>query len=188
MVEILVGLGIVVLLAVALQSAFDRSRSKAQSLLEQIQTLSEASERFKADTGCYPIQASILFDESRASFASNNSCAKGIQNTWNGPYLKPVSVASVGSGILSLDGIADGTHLRISSAAGPYGTRYVAWVSFLPGDIALNFLSECNGVSSGTGTQYGPISGLVGHKCGAASQITPGSSNHTVWRIMAETR
>lgn len=142
LIEVLVGLGIVVLLAVALQSVVDRSRSKAQSLLEQIQTLSNASERFKADTGCYPIQVTILFDETRASFASNNSCAKGIQNTWNGPYLERMDVASVGSGIIPLNNIADGVHLRISSAMGPYGTRYVAWVSFLPGDVALNFLSK----------------------------------------------
>lgn len=184
LIELLIALGLLTLLAVGLQSAFDGSRSRAQALIDQMATLGDAAARFQNDTGCFPLSVPVLFTQSLAATGSNNTCAKTVATTWNGPYLQPATVS--GTQIL-IDKVTDGALLGISSAQGGIGRRFVALASGLTADVAIQFLQECNGVSSTTAAQYGTISS-VSFKCGTAASFTSGSTNISVFRIIAETR
>lgn len=187
LIELLIALGLLTLLAVGLQSAFDGSRSRAQALIDQMSTLGDAAARFQNDTGCFPLNVPVLFTQTLAATATTNTCNKSVATTWNGPYLQPTTVGAVSSQI-AIDKVTDGAQLGISSAVGGIGRRYIAVASGLTADVAIQFLQECNGVSSTTAGQTGVTPATVSYKCGSASTITSGATNVSVFRIIAETR
>lgn len=186
LIELLIALGLLTLLAVGLQSAFDGSRSRAQSLIDQMSALSNAALRFQNDTGCIPLAPSGLFDRTVGTTAANNSCNRAVTRTWNGPYVQRFTTSGVA---VSADKISEGTTIQISRVAGGLGSIYYTIAGPLTGDIALQFLSECNGrdpVATMAGT---PNTVLVGFQCGVLGALpTSATNNAQVYRLLAETK
>lgn len=143
LIELLIGLVLITILALAISTAFDGSRSRAQALIDQMGAVASAMARQKNDTGCYLNSVEGLFNRNEGILAANNYCGQSFANTWNGPYLGRFETTE---GKARLDTIADGATLEIvrNTTAGVYnGNQYVLKASQIPNDIIKNALQEC---------------------------------------------
>lgn len=145
LIELLVGLALLTLLAVAISGAFDGSRSRAQSLLTMMSELSSAQARQKNDTGCYVNVPVALFDRTEGTAAANNYCNRAQTNTWNGPY---ITRFTDNAGAVVADKVAEGvlvTFQRENATVGAVTVRrYFIRATGVPVDVARQFLQECN--------------------------------------------
>ncbi len=144
LIELLVGLALLTILAVAISGAFDGSRSRAQSLLSMMSEMGAGNERMKNDTGCYATKASQLVDGT----VSFNTCSKVLTNTWNGPYVTRFNLDQANTNGVAADNISDGVIVNFNSATVGTNKVYFAQATNVPADIAKQFIGECNGVAN----------------------------------------
>lgn len=143
LIELLVGLALLTLLAVAISGAFDGSRSRAQALLSMMSELGSAQAREKNDTGCYLNKPLALFDATTGKDPANNYCARSQANTWNGPYVTRFTADNGGNVVA--DKVAEGVVVSFPAPeAGGMGKRYFITATGVPEDIARQTLQECN--------------------------------------------
>jgi prepilin-type N-terminal cleavage/methylation domain-containing protein len=142
LIELLVGLALLTLLAVAISGSFDGSRSRAQSLLSMMSELGSAQARQKNDTGCYVKTPHALFDPVKGKELAGNFCNRVQTNTWNGPYVSRFSASAAGEVIA--DKVAEGVLVSFQRENGGMGKRYFIRAVGVPADVARQFLQECN--------------------------------------------
>lgn len=141
LIELLVGLALLTLLAVAISGAFDGSRSRAQSLLSMMSELGSAQARQKNDTGCYVKVPTALFNKADGIASAKNFCNRVQTNTWNGPYL--TRFTSENDKVVA-DKVAEGVLVTFGREDAGIGKRYFVSAEKVPADVARQFLQECN--------------------------------------------
>lgn len=146
LIELLVGLALLTLLAVAITGAFDGSRSRAQSLLSMMSELGSAQARQKNDTGCYVNTPLALYDMTKGRDMSQNFCNRAQTNTWNGPYVSRFT--STATGEVVADKVAEGVLVSFQRENGGMGKRYYVRATGVPVDVARQFLQECNNAAA----------------------------------------
>lgn len=142
LIELLVGLALLTILAVAISGSFDGSRSRAQSLLSMMSELGSAQGRLKNDTGCYVNTPQGLFDAVKGKELAGNFCGRAQTNTWNGPYVSRFTAGPAGEVVA--DKVAEGVLVSFDREAGGQGKRYFIVAKGVPADVARQFLQECN--------------------------------------------
>lgn len=182
LIELLVGLALLTLLAVAISGAFDGSRSRAQSLLSMMSELGSAQARQKNDTGCYVNIPTALFNKTDGIAQANNYCNRAQTNTWNGPYVSRFT--EDGSKNIKADKVAEGVVVSFGRETGGIGKRYYIRATNVPADVARQFLQECNnGINESTMQASGAFDTF---KCRASGLGT--GETATVDMIFDETR
>ena len=151
LLEIIVGLVLLGILAVAVTGSFDGSRSRAQSLLSQMNEFKSANIRLKQDTGCYALNAALLFDPRQADVTASNSCAKQLGRTYNGPYMQAFPLSTDDPTAAAIDKVSPQARVNFL-AASTAGTEafagrriYILEASDVEEDVVRAFLVECNG-------------------------------------------
>lgn len=97
LVELLIVLAILGLFAAKLVADYRGDKAKAQTMLTNMGSLSDATIRMKFDTGCYPSNLNLLMSEDEAANGANNTCGKDLTATWSGPYLNKTPVNADGT-------------------------------------------------------------------------------------------
>jgi prepilin-type N-terminal cleavage/methylation domain-containing protein len=166
LIELLVGLALLTLLAVAISGAFDGSRSRAQSLLSMMSELGSAQARQKNDTGCYVNRPDALYDGSQGQAAASNYCSRTQTKTWNGPYVSRFTADA--SGQVVADKVAEGVLVSFQKEDGGMGTRYFIRAATVPVDVARQFLQECNNAA----TELTGTSAFATNKCRLQTAIS----------------
>lgn len=147
LIELLVGLALLTLLAVAISGAFDGSRSRAQSLISMMAELGSANARLKNDAGCYVSHPKGLLESADAT-AANYCGNRSLSSTWNGPY---VSRFETDNGAVIASRVAEGVKVDFgveTIGAGAASRKvYHLVATGLPSDVAKQFMVECNGAA-----------------------------------------
>lgn len=166
LIEILVGLVLLTVLAVAVSFSFDGSRSRAQSLISSMGELGKANIRVKADTGCYASAPVALFNEVQGKAQANNFCNKDLSKTWNGPYITAIPVD--GTGNATLDQVGDGVTVDFDveevTIGGQNRKIYFVLADGLPEDVVTAALQACNN-SEVTGADSVTFTGDDNFRC-----------------------
>jgi prepilin-type N-terminal cleavage/methylation domain-containing protein len=164
LIELLVGLALLTLLAVAISGAFDGSRSRAQSLISMMSELGSANARLKNDTGCYVNKPEALFNSALKADVAHNWCGKSLAKTWNGPYSSRFETVAFN---VAADRIADGVVVSFDRTPLANGSKlYFAHAVDVPVDIARQFLVECNGSDAVDANAFD-----IGKKCRAPTGL-----------------
>ena len=142
LIEILVALAILSVIALLASSAFDGSRSKAQSMIGLAKQIGDGNIQLKTDTGCYVNNPSALFEPTAAQLPANNYCASTFGGTWARPYLQQYTTNAVGD--LVIDKISAGVTVGLKQLVDANGTRYYVHLENVPMDVIKQALVECN--------------------------------------------
>ena len=150
LIEILVALAILSVIALLASSAFDGSRSKAQTMIGLLRQVGDGNIQLKTDTGCYAKSPQALFDSAAAQVPGNNYCNRTFGNTWARPYLAQYPVDS--SGDLKIDKIAAEVTISLGTETVSVKKRYFVHASNVPMDVIKQALVECNNDDSQGGS------------------------------------
>lgn len=144
LVEALVVLAIISLIAVISMTAFDGSKSKAQTMLAVMGQAAQASQQFRTDTGVYPANLSGLIDKADAADINGKALAANVQNLWSRPYMAMQKMSTVNPKNFVIDKVGSGVELNIKVLAGGLGKIYYIEATNVPADIVTNAIRECN--------------------------------------------
>jgi prepilin-type N-terminal cleavage/methylation domain-containing protein len=142
--EILVAVVLIGILSTAGSAAYNafQTNGRATALVDLASEVRKATEAFKADTGCLPLNATVLIEKSAAATTSANSCGTDLTNVWQAAYFKRSPVD--GSGNFLFEKIGAGVTAAFSSAAGGNGTQHVLTISNISNDIVIASTKKCN--------------------------------------------
>lgn len=140
LVEALVVLAIIALIAVISMTAFDGSRSKAQTLIAVMGQSAQGAQQFRTDTGTYPKVLAALTDGTLAT-AANTFSGKDVTGQWSRPY---IAKQKLNGNNFVVDKVGAGVELTIVQATGGIGKIYYILANNVPADIVTEALRECN--------------------------------------------
>jgi len=153
LIEALVVLFIIALLAVISMTAFDGSRSKAQTLVSFMSQVAGGAQQFRTDTGAYPATVHGLTDSTKAKAFGNTS--KDLSSQWQRPYIGVQKAGTTDTDAFMMDKVGVGVEVQIEDFpsggtmnAGAGKVWYIQATN-VPSDIVIQALKECN---NGTGT------------------------------------
>lgn len=153
LIEIMVALAILTVLALLASSAFDGSRSKAQTMISLARQVGDANIQLKTDTGCFVRNPEALFEPAAAQIPGNNWCGRTFGNTWARPYLAQYPVNDQGE--LVIDKISAGVTVNLTREEVGQGAamrkRYLVNFNNVPTDILRQALVECNNTDATNG-------------------------------------
>lgn len=155
LIEVLVVLVVMALLALLASTAFDGSRSKAQTMLALGKQLGEANVMLKLDTGCFVKKPQALFDPAAAQVPANNYCNRTFDRSWNRPYMAKYPVDNNGGVLLDKIGAEVVASFpdapEVAAVGGTSWKRYYVSFANVPADVIRQALLECNGNDSAQG-------------------------------------
>jgi prepilin-type N-terminal cleavage/methylation domain-containing protein len=157
LLEMVIAISILAIMLAAVVFSYDGSKSRGQILVTAMDEYGGALQRMKADTACYPKKlAALLGKEYISNGGADTFCGTDIRPQWNGPYVKPVAVLDVNSGLIQLKNIAPGIVVSIERQPITAGTdnycAYYILADQVPADVAEQANIACNGdVSADTG-------------------------------------
>lgn len=153
LIEIMVALAILTVLALLASSAFDSSRSKAQTMISLARQVGDANIQLKTDTGCFVNNPQALFEPAAAQVPANNWCNRTFGNAWARPYLAQYPVNEQGE--LVIDKISSGVTVNLAREIVGNGSnlrrRYLVNFNNVPTDILRQALVECNNTDETNG-------------------------------------
>lgn len=164
LVELLIVLAILGLFAAKLVADYRGDKAKAQTMLTNMGSLSDATVRMKFDTGCYPTNLSLLTDESLAANGANNSCGKDLTATWSGPYLNKTPTNA--DGTIKADEITGEAYYSFERLNSGGKTYYSVKANGVNMEVVKEAMRICNKAAA-TGSED-----FVGSRCIAPDGIT----------------
>ena len=197
-ITIIAVLVVIAVLASLVASQFSGDSAKAVALLNNMATISDATNRAKLDMGGIPTKLTTLWRKGTAAPQVPLFGGVNGDNSWNGPYL---DTQPQGTSDFFMAGrtIADGVQLSINDGTGAaaptingaFGANtrlYWVQATLVPRGIALEVVKKCNGVeatATGVNAVGTPAVALLNNKCGVLSATT---DTTTVYYKVAEAR
>lgn len=197
-ITIIAVLVVIAVLASLVASQFSGDSAKAVALLNNMATISDATNRAKLDMGGIPTKITTLWRKGTAAPQVPLYGGVNGDNSWNGPYL---DTQPQGTSDFFMAGrtIADAVQLSINDGTGAaaptingaFGaSTRLYWVqaTLVPRGIALEVVKKCNGVeatATGVNAVGTPQVALLNNRCGVADAA---AETTTVYYKVAEAR